>query len=127
MRMYAPANLIPHDPTSRDWALAWARRFAGDVPPWRPGSLEDEEWLGWLQATALVIGDATYYRPHEAAARAIESDPNRLQELAIMGAMQRMRDPLQVARAIRNGGRWVDELIRERTGATINGDLRVRW
>lgn len=127
MRTYSPASLLPHDPTSQAWALAWARRFAGDVPPWRPGSLEDAEWLAWLQATAVQVNGITYYRPHEAAARALESDPNRPTELGIMGSLQRYRSVSEAVEAIRRGGRWVDELIQEQSGAVLEQDLKVRW
>lgn len=122
MRTYDPTQLTPHDPTSFFWALAWARRFAGDVPTeggaWPPSSLQDEEWAGWLGATAIVYNGATYYRPHEAAARALESDPRRLLALNLSGVSQQYRDPAQVAAQIRAAGGWVDELIRQRSGAS---------
>ena len=124
MRTYDPTQLIPHDPTSLAWALAWARRFAGDVPPWRPGSQEDEEWQAWLTATALVVNDTTYYRPHEAAARALEADPNRLRALNLAGVTQQYREPHEAAAAIRRGGAWVDELIGAATGR-MPGELGV--
>lgn len=121
-RTYSPANLTPHDPTSLSWALAWARRFAGDVPTeggaWAPSSLEDEEWAAWLAATAASVDGTTYYRPHEAAARALESDPRRLLALNLGGVSQQYRDPAQVAAQIRAAGGWVDELIRQRSGAS---------
>jgi len=121
-RTYTPADLIPHDPTSLTWALAWARRFAGDVPTeggaWAPSSLEDEEWAAWLAATAASVDGTTYYRPHEAAARAVESDPRRLLSLSLAGVSQQYRDPSVVAAQIRAAGGWVDELIRKASGAS---------
>lgn len=126
MRTYSAQLLLPHDPTSSTWALMWARRFAGDVPPWRPGSLDDEEWQGWLAATAITYNGTTYYRPHEAAARAIESDPNRLLSLSLAGVSQQYRNPQDAANAIRRGGRWVDELITQSTGAQP-GELAPRF
>ncbi|RTG99693.1 hypothetical protein CSW50_12200 [Thermus scotoductus] len=126
MRTYAASQLLPHDPTNPTWALMWARRFAGDIPPWRPGSLEDEEWRGWLEATAIRVNSTTYYRPHEAAARAIESDPNRLLSLALSGVAQTYRNPLDAAAAIRRGGRWVDERIAEVVGV-LPGELAPRF
>ncbi|WP_243028557.1 hypothetical protein [Thermus albus] len=119
MRTYNPTLLRPHDPTSATWALMWARNLARDVPvgdAWRPGGLEDEEWLGWLEATAIRLGGSTYYRPHEAAARAIRSDPTRLRALALAGVSQDYPDPNAVAAAIRAEGRWIDDLIADLTG-----------
>ncbi len=105
-RTYSPANLTPHDPTSISWALAWARRLVGDVPTeggaWPPSS----------------VNGITYYRPHEAAARAVESDPRRLLSLSLAGVSQQYRDPSVVAAQIRAAGRWVDELIRKASGAS---------
>jgi len=121
-RTYVPADLTLHDPTSLAWALAWARRMAGDVPTeggaWAPTSLADEEWQGWLKATSVTANAVTYYRPHEAAARALESDPRRLLALNLGGVSQQYRDPAQVAAQIRAAGGWVDELIRQRSGAS---------
>lgn len=121
-RTYSPANLTPHDPTSLTWALAWARRFSGDIPTeggaWAPSSLQDEEWAGWLEATAASVDGTTYYRPHEAAARALESDPRRLLSLSLAGVSQQYRDPSVVAAQIRAAGGWVDELIRKASGVS---------
>jgi len=128
-RTYSPANLVPHDPTSLAWALAWARRFAGDVPlgdAWRLSSLEDKEWQAWLQATAVQHGGTTYYRPHEAAARAIESDPNRLLSLSLAGVAQSYRTPQEAASAIRRAGAWVDDLIAQAT-LSRPGEVRPVW
>lgn len=127
MRTYAPADLTLHDPTSLAWALAWARRFAGDVPTeggaWAPTSLADEEWQGWLKATSVTANAVTYYRPHEAAARALESDPRRLLSLTVAGVAQQYRDPAEAARAIRAAGRWVDELIAAMAAVFPGGEL----
>ena len=122
MRTYDPTSLTPIDPTSFTWALAWARRLAGDVPTdggaWPLHSMHDEEWAAWLRATAMDVGGTLYYRPHEAAARAVESDPRRLLSLSLAGVSQQYRDPSVVAAPIRAAGGWVDELIRKTSGAS---------
>lgn len=129
MRTYSAQLLLPHDPTSPTWALMWARRFAGDVlvgEAWKPNSLLDEEWMGWLEATAIRTDNAVYYRPHEAAARALESDPDRLLSLSLSGVAQQYRSAQESANAIRRGGRWVDELIRSQSGI-VPEELAPRW
>lgn len=120
MRTYNPAALYPHDPTSLAWALNWARRFAGDVPAgdgaWPPASLEDEEWQAWLGATATTVSGVVYYRPHEAAANAIVSNPHWARRLSLMGLSQEFRTAEEAAGAIRWAGAWVDQLIAQATG-----------
>ena len=115
MRSYNPASLVPNDPKSLSWAMAWVRRFAGDVPAedgsWPTASLEDEEWAGWLQATATTVNNVIYYRPHEAAARNIASNPYWSQRISLMGLFQEFRNAEEVAAAIRQSGNWIDHLI----------------
>lgn len=120
MRTYSPSSLLPHEPKSPSWALAWARRLAGDVPTgdgsWPTHSLEDEEWQAWLQATVVPVSTDVYYRPHEAAARAISANPYWSERLSLMGLSQEFRSAEQVAGAIRQAGSWIDRLITEKSG-----------
>lgn len=117
MRTYSLTALLPHDPTNATWALMWARRFAWDTPldadgrTWKTGSLHDEEWAAWLDATAVRYEGVVYYRPHEAAARVIESNPDWLLSMSMDGVSRGFRDPHRVANAIRREGAWVDGYI----------------
>lgn len=122
-RTYDTADLLPHDPASADWALAWARRFAADVPngagAYPLGSLDDAEWEGWIDAHKVVVKDssgttlATYYRPHIVAANALEANPYWLQRESIAGYSAEWRDVAEAAGAIRRSGAFVDSLIQQ--------------
>lgn len=123
-RTYDMDDLLPHDPEAADWALAWVRRFAADVPngsgAYPLGSLDDAEWTAWLQAHQLVVRDpttgntlATYYRPQIAAAAALEANPYWLQRESIAGYSAEWRDVGDAAGAIRRSGAFVDSLIQQ--------------
>ena len=120
MRTYDPASLDPIDPTSPAWALAWARRLAGDVPTdggaWPLHSMHDEEWAAWLRATAMDVNGTLYYRPHVAAAAAIRSNPAWAIRLSIAGVFQEGRTPDEIAAAIMAAGGWIDDTIYRLTG-----------
>ncbi len=103
---YRPNNLQPFDPTSDSWALAQARLRAKDKGPTE--RLTDTEWLSYLEDTAIIKDGLPHYRPHEAAAVAIETDPDALLSESLMGASAQYRDPAAVAAAIRKGGAWID-------------------
>lgn len=127
-KTYNITDLSLADPTSSAWALAWARRFAADVPnaagAWPDHSLDDAEWSAYLEATALKdsTGTTTYYRPHEAAALAIESNPLWLDRLSIAGVTQTFRSASEAASAIRRAGQWIDILIYNKNGPAPDGD-----
>ena len=84
-RTYSTTNLALNDPTSADWALAYARFALRDKPndanTYPFSSLEDEELNALLEATKITDttdngGDGTaYYVPHLMAADLIEGDP----------------------------------------------------
>jgi hypothetical protein len=120
MRTYDPASLDPIDPTSFTWALAWARRLAGDVPTdggaWPLHSMHDEEWAAWLRATAMDVDGTLYYRPHAAAAAVIRSHPAWATRLSIAGVFQEGRTPDEIAAAILAAGAWIDDTIQRLTG-----------
>ena len=120
-RTYNPADLALDDPKSLAWALAWARRFAADVPDgagaWPDYSMTDEEWQGWLNATALRDQDGVvWYYPHVAAARAIQAMPNWLSKVSVGGVFQEYRTAGEAAAAILKAGRWVERLVADKGG-----------
>jgi len=130
MRTYDPASLDPIDPSSLTWALAWARRLAGDVPTeggaWPLHSMHDEEWEAWLRATAMDVGGTLYYRPHVAAAAVIRSNPAWASRLSIAGVSQEGRMADEVAAAILAAGAWIDDTIQRLTGK-IPPSERTLW
>ena len=120
-RTYNPADLALDDPTSLAWALAWARRFAADVPDgsgaWPDYSMTDEEWQGWLNATAFKDASGTvWYYPHVAAAKAIASMPNWVELLGVGGVYLNLRSAGEAAAAILKAGRWVERLVADKGG-----------
>jgi len=120
-RSYNPADLGLADPKSEAWALAWVRRLAADVPTgsgaWPDHSLDDEEWLAWLRATAIKDEEGNlWFRPHEAAAQAIQANPLWLERVNVMGVYQQFRTADEAASAIRRSGAWIDRLIVEQGG-----------
>jgi len=131
-RTYNPADLALADPKSAAWALAWARRLAADVPAgsgaWPDHSLEDAEWQAWLDATAVTDADGNvWYRPHEAAARALEANPVWLERISVGGVFQQFRTAREAAAAIRRAGAWVDELIVAKGGPAAGKGIAPRW
>lgn len=125
MKTYIPAHMRPINPLSAAWALAWARHFAGDYPlsldtepdVYPLDSWDDAVWLAMLDATAYVVWDeqgavvATYYRPHEAAAIALDANPHWLQRESVLGATQERRPLSEIVQGIRWAGRIFDEEI----------------
>jgi len=149
-RTYDATKLTLQDPTNQGWALAWVRRFAGDIPnqalAWPLDSLEDDDWMGWLLATAYnpsktfppapgglpgyfswplypglgwpIYPNITYYRPHTAAAAAVQANPYWLERESILGTQSQYRSAEAIAGGIARQGAFIDTLIRnaERAG-----------
>lgn len=111
---YNPAKLDAVDVTDVEWALAWTRfllRDTGDTEVY-----SDAEAFAIIKATAWAYTNpsgvtVTYYRPHQAAASLIESDPDRAIQESILGVSTTVRTPGSAAASIRRAGRWVDDLI----------------
>ena len=111
---YDPTKLDVVTLTDVEWALAWTRFLLRDTTDTEVYS--DAEALAvikafaWTHTTSAGVS-TTYYRPHQAAASLIESDPDRASTEAIMGVSLTTRKPGAIASAIRRAGRWVDDLI----------------
>lgn len=106
---YNPTKLDLADATDVDWALAWTRFHLRDTGTTETYS--DAELLATIRSTAWTYGEVVYYRPHQAAASLIESDPDRASTEAIMGVSLTTRKPAAIAASIRRAGRWADDLI----------------
>lgn len=111
---YDAAKLNIRDPTDAAWALAWARRFAGDRT--EPEVHGDEEWLAELEADAVRVTAtggtvSVYYRPDLTAARVVGADPAWSSLEWLGDARVRSRSAAELAAAIRGAGRWVAELV----------------
>lgn len=112
----------PVDTTKLTWALAQARLLSRDKPngagAWPDHTIDDDEWGAYLEAHSYTTSDgsAKHYRPHIAAAAALEENPVWLKRLDLYRSRQEYRDVLEAARAIRGNGQWVDELIFKASG-----------
>jgi hypothetical protein len=121
---YDQSVLADADATDLAWAIAWTRFLLKDTSSTETYS--DTELTAVIKATAFTAEDDTiYYRPHVAAANLIRSDPDRALSEGLLGASITNRDPVSVARSIRNNNAWVDDLIeaasdeRPTTGRTL--------
>ncbi len=106
---YDPTKLDAVAITNVEWALAWTRFLLRDTST--PEVYSDTELVAVVTANAWTYESVTYYRPHQAAASLIESDPERASTEAIMGVSITTRKPTAAAASIRRAGRWVDDLI----------------
>ena len=124
---YNPDDLSLSDPTSVEWAVAWARFLLGDRT--EPEQWTDAELQAMLASTAFQHNGTAYHRPHHAAAALLESDPTRPLSESLMSASVQHRDPLSTARSIRRQATWVDDLIQAATGVRPAGrsTLEVTW
>lgn len=123
MKTYDPTQLVAYDPTNLTKARAWARQFAGDYPidqeadePVYPlDSWVDVVWDAHLERTAYRPAGTSilYYRPHEAAASALEANPHWLQRETLLGSSVERRSLEAVVRGIRNAGKPFDTLIEQ--------------
>lgn len=118
-KTYDTANLKAYSPTSLVKARTWARHLAGDYPinpdaypPAYPvDSWDDNVWDAWLALTAYVVEGITYYRPHEAAASALEANPHWLQRESLLGSSQEKRPLEAILTSIRKAGAPLDQAI----------------
>lgn len=122
-RTYDVAHLLLIEPANLAVCRTWARQFGGDFPvygaaAWPLDSWSDAVWDGWLSLTAEFVRlanglvAATYYRPHVAAARALEANPHWLQRDAVLGASQERRDLGEIVVGILRAGEPFDLAIR---------------
>lgn len=115
------------DPTDLAWAIALVRSITRDQT--EPYARSDLEVATVLAGTAFVAypgltTEATYYRPHVAAASIIRSDPDRAISESIDNASQTVRSPEEVARAIMRAYEWVDKVIEDVSGIVGFGTRR---
>lgn len=124
---YDATKLKPNDPTDSAWAIAWVRFLTGDRV--EPAAWSDSEITAALAADAFTLNSTTYYRPHVTAASLVASDPDRPDAESTLGASVTNRNASDLARAIRQRGRWIDALIADTSGTwpTSTTTLEVVW
>lgn len=124
---YDTSKLQAADPTDIEWGLAWVRHLLRDTAA--PYAWQDAELYATLQATAWQHEGTTYYRPHEAAAQILETDPDRPLAESTLGASVTNRDARQLAAAMRRAGAWVNDLIADAAGTRppSRRTLEVVW
>lgn len=121
-RTYNTAHLLLIEPANLAVCRTWSRQFAGDFPvdgatAWPLDSWSDAVWDGWLTLTTRIVRHAggqvaaTYYRPHVAAARALEAHPHWLQREAVLGVSQERRDLGEIVLGILRAGEPFDREI----------------
>ena len=107
---YTVSDLNLADPTSSNWALAWARFIAKDTPinsMWPEYSITDEEWTALLDITAVAFDSnydvvkETYYFPVEAVITKVVSDPTFAQSISEDGYSTTYRDPAVITTFLR--------------------------
>lgn len=108
-RTYDITQLDPVDLTNLEWARAQTRLFLRDKPNefdvWPDASLHDEEIDAYIALSRVVVEGTSYYLPHEAAARVLETNPEALKTYAGDGWTETFRDPGEVADDIRKAGK----------------------
>lgn len=115
-RSYDPTLLVTPDVTNLEWATAYVRNALRDVPDqageWPEGGYTDEEIKGALalHATKNAAG-VSLYAPHIVAAHLIEADPSRAVSMRADDIAETLRDPRDLAEAIRRAGRVIDALV----------------
>lgn len=117
---YDASDLAPIDTTDKAWALAWTRFWLRDTDD-NAEVFTDTELNAVLDATSQDLpanadSPTTYYRPHQAAADLLESDPDRKVMERLMSWQGQYRSAEQVARAILAMGAWVDDAIFDAAG-----------
>lgn len=121
-RTYNTAHLLLIEPLTLAVCRTWSRQFSGDFPvdgasAYPLDSWSDAVWDGWLNLTAQRVRDATggvvalYYRPHVAAARALESNPHWLQRDSVLGVSQERRTLPEIVYGILSAGEPFDREI----------------
>lgn len=130
-RTYTVGDLAaPVDTTKVAWALALARFLSRDIPngagAWPDHSIQDEEWQAYLEAHSFTSSAGVkYYRPHIAAAAALEENPIWLKRLDLYRSRQEYRDVYEAARAIRGNNTWVDDAIFDASGEQPSAGVEV--
>lgn len=133
MKTYVIDDLELRDPTSIDWALAFARFLARETPVnsvFPAHSLEDEEWVAMLETTARAQGGISYYLPHEAVAVKILTDPTYALSVTEEGYSGTFRSPEALAAYLRTEyGRNFADLYPElpRPASIGTGFDRIRF
>lgn len=119
---YDSSDLTPIDTTDAAWALAWTRFYLRDTDD-AAEVFTDAEITAVLTATSqdLPVGvdaadQATYYRPHQAAADLIRSDPDLKMQERLLSWSATNRSPDAIARGILAAGRWIDDAIDDAAG-----------
>lgn len=127
-RTYDPTKLVLNDPTNLQWALNWARFLSKDMPnqggDYPLDSLTDAEWTGLLEVTAHTSGTTRYYRPHQAAAMELDTNPYRVSREELEGNSQEFRRIEEVTAAIQKFGGFFEGLIEQaeaEAGRTYGG------
>lgn len=112
---YDESKLAPLDPTDKDWARTWVRLFLRDKPDgednYPEGGLSDGEIDATMLASSVTDGTLIYYRPHIAAARLLEGDPQRFKQFALEGFSKTLRDVDEVVAGWLAQGSAFDALI----------------
>lgn len=132
---YSETHLALKDPTDPNWALAYARFLLRDKPNeagvFPADSLDNAEIDVMLEATTVVdtypATSVTYYRPHEAAALILDSNPEFLMTYAESNTSGKYRDVASIVRGVKAAGAWIDDKIRSLTNGRVGGtSLEVR-
>lgn len=134
-KTYSEAHLALNDPTDPNWALSYARFLLRDKPNeagvFPADSLDNAEIDVMLVATAVIDSypatPVTYYRPHEAAALILDSNPEFLSTYGEANTSGTYRDLPAILRGVRSAGQWIDDKIRVLSDGRIgSGTLDVR-
>lgn len=130
MQSYDISSLTPNDPTSKDWALAWCRLLAKDVPTndvYPAHSLQDEEWIALLEVTATEDDEGTiYYRPWKSVAMKLSTDPTYALSVTEDGYSGTFRNPQELISHLENVGNTFSSLYPDEV-QTVNFSLTPRF
>lgn len=121
---YDESLLSPIDPASIEWATAFTRFLLRDTS--EPYSLASAEVRATLETTAVTVDEATYYRPHMAAAALIRSDPDRVVSERIDNASAEYVNPAVLAARIERDWSSIDDRIKALSGVNPGGGRTFR-